>query len=228
MKSKKTEQPQSDPMQVEKEVTKSVQDGVEKQVSKEVVPSKTCILKRTKEPAHRPRHSPKPPVIEEVHVEPFFSPKVGFISKGIKKIHKPQLNRGGVRIHDVLVPVSPTSKKRKAHEVVKKIKKKRQLADPLDDVVVELILIVDSKGHLFFMKLDLDLRHLKGTLHSLILSSTIETTLTDTSTSLPYFSSPIPSTLPYSTISLTFSNIMHEPITTLFSLKSTEGEKTAL
>lgn len=60
---------------------------------------------------------------------------------------------------------------------------------------------------------------------SLILSSTIETTILDTSTSLPSLSSPIPSSFPTSTISPTFSTIMHEPITTLFSPQSTKEER---
>ncbi|CAI9290984.1 unnamed protein product [Lactuca saligna] len=60
---------------------------------------------------------------------------------------------------------------------------------------------------------------------SFILSSTIETTIIDTSTSLPPFSSPITSTLPASTISPTSSNIMHQPITSLFSSQSTKGGK---
>ncbi|CAH1412173.1 unnamed protein product [Lactuca virosa] len=60
---------------------------------------------------------------------------------------------------------------------------------------------------------------------SLILSSTIETTLIDTSTSLPTFTSPIASSLSASTISPNFSNIMHQPITSLFSSQSTEGKK---
>lgn len=43
-----------------------------------------------------------------------------------------------------------------------------------------------------------------------VLSSTIKTTLIDTFTSLPSFSSPIPSSLPMPTIPPTFSNILHQ------------------
>ncbi|CAH1438286.1 unnamed protein product [Lactuca virosa] len=132
--SKKTKKHES---QIEKEVTKPVQELATKDVQKEVVPSKIGVLKRTKKPTHRPRHSPERPIIEEVPVEPFSSPKEGSILK-IRKIRKPQLNRRGVKIRDVPAPVSPALKKRKSHEVVKKIqKKKKQLEDPLDEVVVE-------------------------------------------------------------------------------------------
>ncbi|CAH1413193.1 unnamed protein product [Lactuca virosa] len=109
--------------------------------------SKTSILKQTKKPAHRPHHSPEPPIIDEAFDEPFYSPKEGSISKGIKKIRKPQLNRRGVRIRDVPIPISPPLKKRKAHEVVKKIKnKKKQLANPLDEVIVETDFESGSEG----------------------------------------------------------------------------------
>lgn len=60
---------------------------------------------------------------------------------------------------------------------------------------------------------------------SLVLSSTIETTVLDISTSLPPLSSPIPSSFLASTISPTFSNIVHETITTLFSSQSVEPKR---
>lgn len=44
---------------MKKEVTKPIQESVKKEVSNEVVPFKTCILKRTNKPAHQPRHSPE-------------------------------------------------------------------------------------------------------------------------------------------------------------------------
>ncbi|CAI9290567.1 unnamed protein product [Lactuca saligna] len=47
----------------------------------------------------------------------------------------------------------------------------------------------------------------------------------DTSTLLPPFVSPISTSLPASTISPTFSNIMNQPITSLFPSQSTEGSK---
>ncbi|CAI9286228.1 unnamed protein product [Lactuca saligna] len=59
---------------------------------------------------------------------------------------------------------------------------------------------------------------------SLILSSTIETSRVDTSTTLPPFHTPISSSLPASTISTTYSNIMNQPVTSLFSSQSTKGE----
>lgn len=49
---KKPDQPKL--LHVQKDITKSVQENVEKETQKEVVPSKTGILKRTKKPAHRP------------------------------------------------------------------------------------------------------------------------------------------------------------------------------
>ncbi|CAH1412520.1 unnamed protein product [Lactuca virosa] len=58
-----------------------------------------------------------------------------------------------------------------------------------------------------------------------MLSSTIETSILDTSTSLPPLSSPIPSSLPVSTISPTYSTIMQEPVTTLLSSQSTKVER---
>ncbi|CAH1425218.1 unnamed protein product [Lactuca virosa] len=106
-------------------------ESVVKEVPKEVVPSKTSILKRTKKPAHRPRHSPERPLDHE-------SSKHVSSTKGIKKVPKPQLKRRGVLIHEVPTPVSHASKKRQALEMVKKItKKKKQKVDPLDDVIVE-------------------------------------------------------------------------------------------
>ena len=60
---------------------------------------------------------------------------------------------------------------------------------------------------------------------SLVLSSTIETTLIDTSTSLPPFHTPTSTSLPDSTISPTYNNILNQPITSLFPSQSTEGEK---
>ncbi|CAH1448140.1 unnamed protein product [Lactuca virosa] len=58
-----------------------------------------------------------------------------------------------------------------------------------------------------------------------IISSTIESSTFETFTSLPPLSSPIPTSLPVSTISPTYSTIMREPITTLFSSQSTKVER---
>ncbi|CAH1443931.1 unnamed protein product [Lactuca virosa] len=117
-KTKKTEQPKSVHEHVEKDGSKLVQENEEKEVSKEVVPSKTSILKRTNKPTHIPHHSPERPIVQEVS-------KHVFSTKGIKKIHKPQLNRRGVPIRKVPAHVSPTSKKQQAREMVKKVKKKK-------------------------------------------------------------------------------------------------------
>ena len=82
-----------------------------------------------KKPAHIPRHSPERPTIDDVPEKSLSSPKEDSMSK-IKKIRKPQLNRRGVIIREIPAPVSPSSKKRRAHSMVKKInKKKKQLED---------------------------------------------------------------------------------------------------
>ena len=70
-----------------------------------VVPLKISVLKRTKKPVHKPHHSPKRTLDHKrsKHVSS---------TNGIKKIRKPQLNRRGVLIHEVLAPVSPACKKK--------------------------------------------------------------------------------------------------------------------
>lgn len=107
---KKTEQP------------KPIQENVEEEVSKEVIPSKPGILHRTKKLAHRPHHSPE---MTSVQVDNISSPKHVCTMMGVKMIQKPQLNRRGVLIREINVPVSPASKKRQAREMVKKIMKKK-------------------------------------------------------------------------------------------------------
>ncbi|CAH1445313.1 unnamed protein product [Lactuca virosa] len=72
-KSSKVEKPKVVPEVVKEVVTKlvtePVQETIVQDVHTEVVPSKTGILKRTKNPAHRPLHSPDPrPIIEDVAV----------------------------------------------------------------------------------------------------------------------------------------------------------------
>lgn len=52
-------------MHVEKEITKYIEESVEKEFPREVVPSKTGILKRTKKLAHRPLHSLERPIVQE-------------------------------------------------------------------------------------------------------------------------------------------------------------------
>ncbi|CAH1428154.1 unnamed protein product [Lactuca virosa] len=88
----KAAQSKLDTVTVEKEITKPVQDHVshaEKGPEKEVVPSKSGVLKRTKNPTHRPRHSPKRrPIVDEVPEKSLSSPTWGSVLK-FKKIRKP-------------------------------------------------------------------------------------------------------------------------------------------
>lgn len=78
---------------MEKEVSKLVQDHAEKEVSKEVIPSNTFILKCTKKPTKRPQHSPVRQSILEVEVEiPTKSQHTHSYYKGVKKIRKPLFN----------------------------------------------------------------------------------------------------------------------------------------
>ena len=65
MKSSKVEKPKFVHEPVETKVTKLVQEPIVQDVQKEVVPSKYVVLKRTKRPAHRPRHSPEPRMVIE-------------------------------------------------------------------------------------------------------------------------------------------------------------------
>lgn len=60
---------------------------------------------------------------------------------------------------------------------------------------------------------------------SIIVSPTFETNVMDISTSFPRFISPSPTSLPASNISSTFSNIMDQPITSLFPSQSSDGPK---
>ncbi|CAI9259821.1 unnamed protein product [Lactuca saligna] len=60
---------------------------------------------------------------------------------------------------------------------------------------------------------------------SIILSSYIETTLIDTSTSLPPLRTQIPTLLHASTVPPTYNTIMNQPITSIFPSQSTEGDK---
>lgn len=69
--------------------------------------------------AHRPHHSPKSSDFEKVY-EKSPTRSISFT----KRIHKLQLNSKGVEIREIPDPISPTSKKRRAHDMVKKIQKK--------------------------------------------------------------------------------------------------------
>ncbi|CAH1412548.1 unnamed protein product [Lactuca virosa] len=88
---------------------------------------------------HRP-HSPDWPIVEEetaeVPAKSLSSPKG--VSRS-KRICKPQISRKRVKIHELPALVSPTSKKQRARDMVKKIKKKqKQVSDPLYEVVLEV------------------------------------------------------------------------------------------
>ncbi|CAI9303810.1 unnamed protein product [Lactuca saligna] len=77
---------------------------VEETQKKEIIPSKTGVFRRLKRKSHHSRKS---------------SPNV---------VRKPQVTHQGVLIHEVQVPVSPSSKKRKAEDMAKhlsKMKKKK-------------------------------------------------------------------------------------------------------
>lgn len=116
-----------DTVKIEKEIAKKVHDLVsqaDKGPQKEVVPSNTSVIKRTKKPTHRPQHSPeRRPIVEEVPKQSISSPKEVTVSKA-KRIRKLQLSRKGVVIREIPTPVSPASKKRSASAMVKKLKKK--------------------------------------------------------------------------------------------------------
>lgn len=71
---------------------KPIQEHVEEEVAKEAIPSKTGILKHTKKQAKRPQYSPIRPSVPKVEVKtPTKSQQTHSSSKGIKKIHKPQI-----------------------------------------------------------------------------------------------------------------------------------------
>ncbi|CAI9285614.1 unnamed protein product [Lactuca saligna] len=177
--------------------------------------------------AHKPHHSPEQ--------SGKFSPK------GISKItRKPQLNRQGVVICEIPTPVSPTSKKRIAKDLVKKIaknKRRKVIEDSLGEVVPKLSLhdtymgvpspMRDSPIKSNFEEIgnpggsvkasDIDTTTTQGN-PPFITSSTFERSNVGTSTSLP----PFHSTISTSTHSPTFENILNQPITSLFSSQSTE------
>lgn len=61
---------------------------------------------------------------------------------------------------------------------------------------------------------------------TIIISSSFDTSTIDTFVSLPPFYPSISTTLPQSTQSPTFENVINQPITSLFPSQSTEGPKT--
>ncbi|CAH1428660.1 unnamed protein product [Lactuca virosa] len=135
----KAKKPQVVPEQVESVVTKLVREQVHepKEPAKEVVPSKSGVLKRLKKIEHRRRHSPNRPIVEGALEKSITSPK-GVSVSSHKRILKPQLIRKEVTISEITAHVSTASKKRRARDMVKNIKKKaKALEDLLDEVVVE-------------------------------------------------------------------------------------------
>lgn len=55
------------------------------------------------------------------------------------RICKPQITQKGVAICEISTSFYPASKKRRAHEMVKKLKKKKkQVQDSLDEVVLKI------------------------------------------------------------------------------------------
>ncbi|CAH1424953.1 unnamed protein product [Lactuca virosa] len=113
------------------------------EVSKEIILSKTGILKHTKKPAKRPHDSSVRSSVQESEIETTKQTQVDSShthssQKGIKKIRKPQFNRRGVLFREVHVPVVPTSKKLQALDMAQKLqKKKSKHQDPLDQVTIE-------------------------------------------------------------------------------------------
>lgn len=72
------------------------------------MPSKTGVLKRLKKMDHRPRHSPER--------------SNSFSLKSISQVtRKPQINRKGVMIREILTPISLASDKRRAEDMAKKL-----------------------------------------------------------------------------------------------------------
>lgn len=76
------------------EQSKPIQEHAEEEVSKEVFPSKTGILKCTKRTTKRPHHSPIRPLLLVLEVDTTAQPHhetlhTHSLSKGIKKICKP-------------------------------------------------------------------------------------------------------------------------------------------
>ncbi|CAH1421950.1 unnamed protein product [Lactuca virosa] len=99
--SKKTKSNKSSPKKVEGDEKKKVEEN-EAQPLKEVVPSKSGILKWIRMKSSK-RTS----------------------SDDSLMVHKTQVSSKGVVVHEIPAPVSPLSKKRRAHDVAKHITQKR-------------------------------------------------------------------------------------------------------
>ena len=107
-------------------VSKEVIQPKPSQIAEVIFPSKTSVLKTLKKMAQRPPHSQERGLVhQEVPDMSLSSQSETFISK-VKKIKKPQLNRKGVIIREIPTPVSPASKKRRARDLVNKIKKNQK------------------------------------------------------------------------------------------------------
>ncbi|CAH1416916.1 unnamed protein product [Lactuca virosa] len=132
--------------------------------------------------------------------------------KGIKKIRKPQFNRKGLLFHEVYVLVSPASHKRQALDMAQKLqKKKRKSAVQFEIFTVETDHDGDSERS--------DIR-----IEDSVIGSPQRDSPQVEFRALPPISSPITTSVPVSTISPTYSTIMHEAIITLFSSQSTEAQ----
>ncbi|CAH1428349.1 unnamed protein product [Lactuca virosa] len=121
VKPKKTKQSEPPPNVVQKPILKPLITEVS-QPENELIPWKTGLLRRFMKLVHRPSNSPER--------SDTFSPK--FTTKH-------HVTSKGVMIREVPVPVSPTSKKRVAKDISKKISSKRRkliLEDSQDDLVV--------------------------------------------------------------------------------------------
>lgn len=94
------------PRKLPRLVTKPVQETLVQDTQKEVVPSKTGVLKKTKKPAQRPRHSlERRSNVKKVHEKSISSFKRAFMSRS-NRILKPQLSRKGVTIREIPAPIS--------------------------------------------------------------------------------------------------------------------------
>ncbi|CAH1412933.1 unnamed protein product [Lactuca virosa] len=113
-----------DAVKVSKIVEKPI-EAVKDIPSKNLVPSKSGILKRLKKKSNGPRHSPERSYS--------FSPTM---------VRKPHVTHRGVIIRDIPTPVSPSLKKRRVEDVAKHItkkQKKRRLIIRQDSVYDEIV-----------------------------------------------------------------------------------------
>ncbi|CAI9287135.1 unnamed protein product [Lactuca saligna] len=204
-------------VQVSKDVTKAFETKVVEPVI-EIVPSKSSVLKRLKMKARGSRKS----------LERFlsFSPSVTC---------KPHVTRKGVIIREVQAPVSPSSKKRIATDMAKKISmkiKRRKLVLQKTSVIPPEVSLTKSSheevriSDIITHVSDTDVNVTMGEGDStkqppMITQGIIETSSVNTLVSVPPFIIP---TIPVSS-SPTFDHIINQPITSLFSSQSTDPLK---